>query len=74
MMIVKSDTTSAQTRRFLVNRANDRGWDVREEHDTTVVARAHYADWHRVERARQRFEWGTPATDGWTEDRTSAGA
>ena len=74
MVIVKSDTKSEQTRRFLVDPAHDFGWDVREEHNAVIVTRAHYADWHRVERARQRFERGTSETDGWTEDLTSTGA
>jgi hypothetical protein len=67
MMIVKTFQNDTHTRRLVVNRTGDLGWDVSEELDARVVTRAHYADWHRVERARQRFALGVTVDDGWTE-------
>ena len=71
MMIVKTFQNDTHTRRLVVNRTSDLGWDVSEELDARVVTRAHYADWHRVERARQRFALDMPHGDGWTEVRTA---
>jgi hypothetical protein len=73
MMIVKTYQNDVHTRRLLVDRTSDLGWDVCEEHDTQIVTRAHYADWHRVERARQRFALAVSAAEGWREVR-AAGA
>jgi hypothetical protein len=67
MMIVKTYQNDTHTRRLVVNRTGDLGWDVSEELDARVVTRAHYADWHHVERARQRFALGVTVDDGWTE-------
>jgi hypothetical protein len=71
MTIVTTYQNDTHTRRLVVHRTTDLGWDVSEELDTAVVTRAHYADWHRVERARQRFALGVPRGDGWTEVRTA---
>ena len=68
MVIVRRRVETAQTRRFSVHRGEGSGWHIREEHGAMVVASAHYVDWHRVERARLRFERGTPAGDGWIEE------
>ncbi len=58
-----------QTHRFIISDATRSGWEVREEEDDRLVARAVYTDWHRVERARIVF--ASRATHlknaGWTE-------
>jgi hypothetical protein len=69
MNIIKSYENDQHTRRLLVHRTADFGWDVCEEYDAEVVARTHYADWHRVERARHRFELAAVAAGGWREVR-----
>ena len=66
-MIVKSYQNQQHTRRLLVRRDGTLGWDVSVEYDSQVVQHTCYADWHRVERARQRFDLAVPATDGWIE-------
>lgn len=70
MDIVKSYRKQNHLLRLLVSRAGDLGWDVRVEDDSEVVVRAHYADWHRVERACYRFDLTVPALEGWTEVRS----
>jgi hypothetical protein len=67
MMIVKSYHNKEHTRRLVVHRDETLGWDVSVEYDAEVVQQTHYADWHRVERARQRFDIAVPETDGWRE-------
>jgi hypothetical protein len=44
-----------RTRRFTIHLAGASGWEVRDEQDERVIRRAHYTDWHRVERARMSF-------------------
>ena len=57
------------TREFVVDRANERGWEVREEEDYQIVKRTWINDWHGVEKAMMRF--GLQATQlqraGWVE-------
>ena len=36
----------------------ERGWEIREARDNQVVRAVRCTDWHRVERAIQRFERG----------------
>jgi hypothetical protein len=54
---------------FVVDEADDRGWEVREEEDHRIVKRTWMRDWHRVENAMMRF--GLEATQlqraGWVE-------
>jgi hypothetical protein len=54
---------------FVVDEADDRGWEVREEEDHQVVKRTRMHDWHRVENAMMRF--GLQATQlqraGWVD-------
>jgi hypothetical protein len=54
-------------RAFVVDEADERGWEVREEEDHRVVRRTWLHDWHRVEHAVMRF--GLQATQleraGW---------
>ena len=47
----------------------DTGWEVREERDSQVVRKAHYQDWHRVERARRSIalELDDLQRQGWSE-------
>ena len=40
---------------FVVDEANERGWEVREEEDHRVVRRTWMRDWHRVESAMMCF-------------------
>jgi hypothetical protein len=44
-------TFDGHWRRFAVQALSASGWEVRVEHDSTIVRRAHYTDWHRLERA-----------------------
>jgi hypothetical protein len=46
-----------------------RGWDVREEEDSSVLRRAHHDDWHRVERETLLFNLRALAlkANGWIE-------
>ena len=67
MLMIKSYTNAQHTRRLLVRRDGSLGWDVSVEYDAEVVQHARYADWHRVERARQRFDMAMQETDGWKE-------
>jgi len=43
------------TREFVVDNADERGWEVREEQDQRIVKRIWMRDWHRVETAMMRF-------------------
>lgn len=43
------------TRQFVVDDADERGWEVREEEDQRIVKRTWLRDWHRVETAMMRF-------------------
>ena len=54
-MLTREYTSSGHVNRITLTKSLT-GWDVREERDDTVVKRAHYTDWHRVERAIQVFE------------------
>jgi hypothetical protein len=40
---------------FVVDEADERGWEVREEEDHQVVKRTCMQDWHHVENAMMRF-------------------
>jgi hypothetical protein len=68
-MFAKHLTNAGHTHRFLIVHAGPSGWEVREEHDSQVVRRARYTDWHRVERARQMFSLRASrlTDDGWVE-------
>ena len=60
---------AGHTRRFEIS---ERGgaWEARALVDAEVVAHARYDDWHRVERARLRFDLqaGTLEEAGWIPD------
>jgi hypothetical protein len=55
-------------RRFEINNHGAEGWEVRVEEDRTVLRRQRYTDWHRVERALNRFtrEMSDLEACGWT--------
>jgi hypothetical protein len=54
-MLTREYTSAGHVNRITLTRG-DSGWEIREERDDTVVRRATYRDWHRVERAIQVFE------------------
>jgi len=60
---------AGHTRRYEIS---ERGgeWEARALLDAKVVTEAHYDDWHRVERARLRFdlEVGSLEDAGWIPD------
>jgi hypothetical protein len=55
-MFTRELRQAGHVRRFTITEAIGEGWEVREEADSQLVRRAHYRDWHRVERARMRIE------------------
>jgi hypothetical protein len=69
MIFSKRLRSQEHTKAFVVDEADDRGWEVREEEDHRVVKRRWMRDWHRVENAMMRF--GIEATQlqraGWVE-------
>ena len=69
MIFSKRLRSEEHVKSFVVDEANERGWDVREEEDHRVVRRTWMRDWHRVESAMMRF--GLEATQlqraGWVE-------
>jgi hypothetical protein len=54
-MVTLEQTQDGHTKRVTITRGPV-GWELREEHDSHVVRRVTYRDWHRVERAMQAFE------------------
>jgi predicted RNA methylase len=68
MLFSKDLQHAGHTRRFLISRAPDAGWNVRAEQDAQVLTDVRYQDWHRVERARLAFELAILALEreGWT--------
>jgi hypothetical protein len=68
-MYLRTLRNESHTHRFSITPEQPSGWEVREERDSAVLRRAHYDDWHRVERARRTFalEAFTLFRDGWTE-------
>ena len=69
MIFAKRLRSQDHTRAFVVNSADERGWEVLEEEDNQVVKRAWLHDWHRVENAMMRFGIKTIQLQsaGWTE-------
>jgi hypothetical protein len=69
MIFAKRLRSHEHTRSFVVDNADARGWEVREEEDNEIVKRAWIHDWRRVENAMMRF--GIEAmhlqSAGWTE-------
>ena len=60
---------AGHTKRFLIRASAERGWEVSEEQDSTVLKRVWYSDWHRVERAMQAFAQRIDELEGrgWSE-------
>ena len=69
MIFTRRLRSEHHVREFVVDEADERGWEVREEEDDQVVRRTSLHDWHRVESAIMRF--GIRATllqqAGWVE-------
>ena len=55
MIFSKRFRSEEHVRAFVIDKADDRGWEVREEQDDHVVKRTWMHDWHRVENAILRF-------------------
>ncbi len=66
-MFARHLTHDGHSRRFSIAPAADRGWEVRDEHDSQVLRHVCYDDWHRVERARMEFLFQTAQLErsGW---------
>jgi hypothetical protein len=56
MVFSKQLTFAGHTRTFKVETLLSHGWEVRVVHDSDVVKRTCYSDWHRVERAISAIE------------------
>ena len=67
-MFSKSLRYHDHSRRYSIA-PTESGWEVREERDSQVVKKAHYQDWHRVERARLKIamELDDLRRQGWSE-------
>jgi len=74
MIFAKRFQSDDHTRSFVVDEADERGWEVREEQDEEIVRRAWLHDWHRVENAMMRFALQAVRLQdaGWTEVQTPA--
>ena len=74
MIFAKCFLSQHHTRAFLVNNADVRGWEVREEEDNLVVKRTCLHDWHRVENAMMRcaIKAIQLQSAGWTEIQSPA--
>jgi hypothetical protein len=55
MIFTKRFRSQDHVREFVVDEADEGGWEVREEQDYRVVKRTWLRDWHRVENAMMRF-------------------
>jgi hypothetical protein len=55
MIFTKRFRSQNHVREFVVDEADQGGWEVREEQDHHVVKRTWLRDWHRVENAMMRF-------------------
>jgi hypothetical protein len=55
MIFSKRLRSRDHVKEFVVDEADERGWEVREEEDHRVVRRTWMHDWHRVENAMMRF-------------------
>lgn len=62
-------TNGGHVRTFTIDSLGYEGWEVSEAHDSDVLRRARYTDWHRVERARTVFTLKAAllTDEGWTE-------
>jgi hypothetical protein len=55
MIFSKRLRSQEHVREFVVDDADERGWEVREEQDNRIVKRTWMHDWHRVESAMMKF-------------------
>ena len=55
MIFSKRLQSQEHIKEFVVDEANENGWEVREEEDHRVVKRTCMHDWHRVENVMMRF-------------------
>jgi hypothetical protein len=55
MLFAKQLKSNNHTRAFVVDQADEHGWEVRVEQDHKVVERTWLHDWHRVESAMRKF-------------------
>jgi hypothetical protein len=69
MIFSKRLRSQEHTREFVVDDADERGWEVREEEDSCVVKRTRMHDWHHVENAMARFALEATVLQraGWVE-------
>jgi hypothetical protein len=69
MIFSKRLRSEGHVREFVVDEADEHGWEVREEEDHRIVKRTWMHDWHRVESAMSRFaiEAMQLQRAGWTE-------
>lgn len=74
MIFAKRLFSGGHTKEFVVDEAQEFGWEVREEEDNQVVKRTWLHDWHRVENAMMRFALQATQLEssGWTEVHTPA--
>jgi hypothetical protein len=55
MLFAKRLKSANHVRAFVVNEADDRGWEARVEQDHRIVEQTWLHDWHRVEGAMRKF-------------------
>lgn len=55
MIFSKRLRSQEHTREFVVDDANEHGWEVREQEDNRVVKQARIHDWQRVEVVMMQF-------------------
>ena len=55
MIFSKRLQSHERIKTFVVDEADERGWEVREEENHRVIKRTQMEDWHRVEHAIMRF-------------------
>jgi hypothetical protein len=68
-MYVRQLRQAGHTRRYEIHE-REGTWEARALLDTQVVKQARYDDWHRVERARLRFDLEVVSLEdhGWVSD------
>ena len=55
MIFSKRLQSHERIKTFVVDEADERGWEVREEENHRVIRRTQMEDWHHVENAIMRF-------------------
>lgn len=73
MVFSKRLHSEEHVREFVIDDADDQGWEVREEQDHQVVKRSWVHDWHHVENTMMRFaiEAVQLQRAGWVEVRST---